>query len=45
MDNGLVKVYFSNPGGFVTRIQYSGIDNLLEDLNEMKNRGYIFIYK
>ncbi|KAL5102507.1 hypothetical protein RYX36_006834 [Vicia faba] len=40
MNNGIVKVFFSNPGGFVTRIQYNGIDNMLEDLNEMNNRGY-----
>jgi hypothetical protein len=25
----------------VTRIQYNGIDNLLEALNEKNNRGYI----
>lgn len=41
MDNGIVQVYLSNPGGFVTRIQYNGIDNLLEALNEKNNRGYI----
>ncbi|XP_058747807.1 probable rhamnogalacturonate lyase C [Vicia villosa] len=40
MDNGILKVYFSNPGGFVTRIQYNGIDNLLEELNDANNRGY-----
>ncbi|XP_027187687.1 uncharacterized protein [Cicer arietinum] len=40
MDNGVVQVYLSNPGGFVTRIQYNGIDNLLEALNEKNNRGY-----
>ncbi|RDX74413.1 rhiE, partial [Mucuna pruriens] len=40
MDNGIVQVYLSNPGGFVTGIQYNGIDNLLEILNEKYNRGY-----
>nr|KYP72307.1 Rhamnogalacturonate lyase [Cajanus cajan] len=40
MDNGIVQVYLSNPGGFVTRIQYNGTDNLLEILNERDNRGY-----
>ncbi|XP_061359356.1 probable rhamnogalacturonate lyase B [Gastrolobium bilobum] len=40
MDNGILQVYLSNPGGFVTRIQYNGIDNLLEVLNERDNRGY-----
>jgi hypothetical protein len=41
MDNGILQVYLSNPDGFVTRIQYNGIDNLLEALNENNNRGYI----
>ncbi|KAG5080959.1 hypothetical protein AAZX31_02G202200 [Glycine max] len=40
MDNGILQVYLSNPGGFVTGIQYNGIDNLLETLNEKDNRGY-----
>lgn len=40
MDNGILQVYLSKPGGFVTRIQYNGIDNLLEVLNEKNNRGY-----
>lgn len=40
VDNGILQVYLSNPGGFVTRIQYNGIDNLLEALNEKNNRGY-----
>lgn len=41
MDNGILQVYLSNPGGFVTGIQYNGIDNLLETLNEKDNRGYV----
>ncbi|XP_028802146.1 uncharacterized protein LOC114757310 [Neltuma alba] len=40
MDNGIVKVYLSKPGGFVTRIQYNGVDNLLEVLDQRDNRGY-----
>ncbi|XP_010244708.1 PREDICTED: probable rhamnogalacturonate lyase B isoform X1 [Nelumbo nucifera] len=40
MDNGLLRVTISVPGGIVTAIQYSSLDNLLEVLNEEENRGY-----
>lgn len=40
LDNGLVQVTFSNPGGDVIGIKYNGIDNLLEINNEETNRGY-----
>ncbi|XP_057497206.1 rhamnogalacturonate lyase B-like isoform X1 [Actinidia eriantha] len=39
MDNGLVQVTLSTPEGMVTRIQYHGIDNILE-YNKEDNRGY-----
>ncbi|XP_035542839.1 uncharacterized protein LOC109021169, partial [Juglans regia] len=40
LDNGMLQVTLSNPQGFVTRIRYNDIDNLLEVLNEESNRGY-----
>ncbi|KAA8546655.1 hypothetical protein F0562_003114 [Nyssa sinensis] len=40
MDNGLVNVTLSTPQGMVTGIQYDGIDNLLEEQNKERNRGY-----
>lgn len=40
MDNGILQVTLSNPDGIVTGIRYSGIDNLLEVLNDESNRGY-----
>lgn len=43
MDNGIVQVTLSNPGGIVTGIRYNRIDNLLEVLNKETNRGYTVI--
>ncbi|XP_058006244.1 rhamnogalacturonate lyase B isoform X2 [Hevea brasiliensis] len=40
IDNGLVRVTFSSPGGDVIEIKYKGIDNILEIVNEEDNRGY-----
>ncbi|KAG9149624.1 hypothetical protein Leryth_023237 [Lithospermum erythrorhizon] len=40
VDNGLVGVTFSTPGGMVTAVEYNGIDNLLETENEANNEGY-----
>lgn len=39
MDNGIARVTLSKPDGIVTGIEYNGIDNLLEVLNEEVNRG------
>ena len=41
LDNGLVQVTLTKPGGIVTRISYGGVDNLLEFHNPETNRGYI----
>ncbi|KAM7266669.1 hypothetical protein ACFE04_004566 [Oxalis oulophora] len=40
LDNGILQVTISKPDGFVTRIHYNGIQNLLEILNAEDNRGY-----
>ncbi|KAL6184537.1 hypothetical protein ACLB2K_045938 [Fragaria x ananassa] len=40
LDNGILQVTLSKPGGIITRIQYNGIDNLLEIQNKESDRGY-----
>ncbi|XP_061992390.1 probable rhamnogalacturonate lyase B [Rosa rugosa] len=40
LDNKLVQLTFSNPGGDVVGIRYGGIDNLLEINNNEDDRGY-----
>ncbi|XP_065872226.1 probable rhamnogalacturonate lyase B isoform X2 [Euphorbia lathyris] len=40
VDNGFVQVSITIPEGFVAGIQYSGIPNLLEVLNDESDRGY-----
>ncbi|KAF2295763.1 hypothetical protein GH714_033898 [Hevea brasiliensis] len=40
IDNGIVQVTFSSPGGDVIGIKYKEIDNVLEIANEDDNRGY-----
>lgn len=39
MDNGIIQVTLSKPGGIVTGIRYNGIDNVLEIRNNESNRG------
>ncbi|KAL3618966.1 hypothetical protein CASFOL_037194 [Castilleja foliolosa] len=40
LDNGLLNVTLSTPGGMITGIQYNRIDNLLEYEYKENNRGY-----
>ncbi|KAL7617886.1 hypothetical protein Lser_V15G00035 [Lactuca serriola] len=40
VNNGIVQITLSNPEGHLTGIQYKGIDNLLEIMNDEPNRGY-----
>lgn len=42
LDNGIVQVTLTKPGGIVTCIKYGGIDNLLETHNKETNRGSRF---
>ncbi|KAH9626560.1 hypothetical protein KSS87_005540 [Heliosperma pusillum] len=39
IDNGILQMTISNPGGIVTKIMYNGIENLLEETNEEDIRG------
>ncbi|GAB4847201.1 hypothetical protein Ancab_026211 [Ancistrocladus abbreviatus] len=40
MDNGILRVTFSLPEGYVTGIKYGGLRNVLETNNKKFNRGY-----
>ncbi|KAA8528384.1 hypothetical protein F0562_035739 [Nyssa sinensis] len=40
IDNGILQLTLSNPGGIITGIQYNGIDNLLELHNPELNGGF-----
>uniref|UniRef100_A0A804HSV4 rhamnogalacturonan endolyase n=1 Tax=Musa acuminata subsp. malaccensis TaxID=214687 RepID=A0A804HSV4_MUSAM len=40
LDNGIVQLTLSNPGGFVTGVKYHGLDNVMEVNNREDNRGY-----
>ncbi|KAH7315898.1 hypothetical protein KP509_21G070000 [Ceratopteris richardii] len=40
LDNGILAVTLSKPGGLLTSLQYAGLDNLLEIANRETNRGY-----
>lgn len=40
IDNGILQITLSNPGGILTGIQYNGLDNLLELHNEDLNGGF-----
>ncbi|WOG98916.1 hypothetical protein DCAR_0418262 [Daucus carota subsp. sativus] len=40
IDNGVIQITLTNPGGNLTRIQYSGIDNVLETHNKELNGGF-----
>ncbi|KAM7518485.1 hypothetical protein LguiB_017447 [Lonicera macranthoides] len=43
MDNGILQITLTKPGGILTVIQYNGIDNLLELHNKDLNGGYVTI--
>ncbi|MFS7953903.1 putative rhamnogalacturonate lyase [Helianthus anomalus] len=39
VSNGFVRMIFSNPEGHITNIQYNGMENLLEVINDESSRG------
>ncbi|KAK2998244.1 hypothetical protein RJ639_024275, partial [Escallonia herrerae] len=40
IDNGVIVITLSNPGGILTGVQYNGIDNVLELHNKDLNGGF-----
>lgn len=41
MDNGILQVSIANPKGYVLGIKYKDIENLLDQKNSERDRGYI----
>lgn len=44
LDNGLLQVTLTNPGGLIVGIRYNGLDNLLELNNPVLNGGYVSVF-
>ncbi|THU63925.1 hypothetical protein C4D60_Mb01t20990 [Musa balbisiana] len=40
LDNGIVQLTLSKPGGSITGVKYHGLDNVMEVNNREDNRGY-----
>ncbi|KAK9670706.1 hypothetical protein RND81_13G219400 [Saponaria officinalis] len=40
IDNGILQLTIASPQGYLTRVSYAGLDNLLETRNKLSNRGY-----
>ncbi|ERN17401.1 hypothetical protein AMTR_s00037p00211650 [Amborella trichopoda] len=40
LENGIVRLLLSKPHGFLTAIEYAGIDNLVDTKLKESDRGY-----
>ena len=40
LDNGIVQLTLSKPGGSITGVKYHGLDNVMEVKNWEDGRGY-----
>ncbi|RWW20019.1 hypothetical protein GW17_00015893 [Ensete ventricosum] len=43
LDNGIVQLTLSKPGGFITGVKYHGLDNVMEVKNREDGRGFHYM--